>query len=767
MSFPFKSYDYTALSISDLLAARDLYHLHLMNKKNVVATAVGYYRIRKVDDWPTKENPNPNSLKNKHIPRTLANSEVRPYSWPAILVFVEEWDSEDNLINHANADIVPKTLYLPDGKAVPVCVIEAKKVVEQTQVVDLNNLSFPRNVISGGFPLITEVQNEIKIASFGCLVTDGHLTYALTNRHVTGSKGTPVETVLKGQRTIIGHSSDLQIGKVPFEDIYPTLKGKSIFLNVDIGLIEISDLSQWKTEIFGVGKLGEIIDLDTNNITLKLINQKVVGFGAASNKRIEGEIQALFYRYKSIGGFEYVCDFLIGPRTKDIEYRPGDLDEVLTVHHGDSGTLMLMEIEGDNADMAIEEANNKHENGKNYHPFGVLWGMHEFASSAANVKQPFILASCLSTVCNLLDIELVRSWNLDLPDTWGEVGHFKIAAKACELVSNSNLSKLLLANQKNIGYTDDDLQNGKMIGGKYTEEFVPLADVADIIWRSTRHSDESNHFADVDETNRQVMNGKSLLELSLKDDKNLDVDFWLDFDKQMDEINPIYTVDKKSGEQKLRPRRGGLPFRVWQMYNQMIKSLEDKDLIGFITAGGTMSHYVGDACQPLHISYLHHGRNLKEYNVHSDYETILIGKKMIELFIGVNRIQRKADPRTDLVEKAGKSAAKRVLQLMDDTQKNLPPLDVVQTWSDSIGNGKWDNMWKRLGPKTIENIAEGSRVLAILWESAWKHGNGDRQFLQSDLVELDKKKLRDRYMDKNFVPSFNLENTDGFKAVCY
>ena len=39
--------DFSLLSLRDLLAARELFHLHLINKPNVVATAVGRYRIRK------------------------------------------------------------------------------------------------------------------------------------------------------------------------------------------------------------------------------------------------------------------------------------------------------------------------------------------------------------------------------------------------------------------------------------------------------------------------------------------------------------------------------------------------------------------------------------------------------------------------------------------------------------------------------------------------------------------------------------------------
>ncbi|UIL29524.1 hypothetical protein LZK75_09945 [Rhizobium leguminosarum] len=77
---------YAALSLRDLLDARDQYHIHLMRHPNVVATAIGYYRIRKGDSWPGEQK----EIKGTGE-RTLANSEVRAYSWPAVLVFVEKW----------------------------------------------------------------------------------------------------------------------------------------------------------------------------------------------------------------------------------------------------------------------------------------------------------------------------------------------------------------------------------------------------------------------------------------------------------------------------------------------------------------------------------------------------------------------------------------------------------------------------------------------------------------------------------------------------
>lgn len=65
-----------ALSVTDLLAARDLYHHHLTNKPNVVGTAIGRYLIR--------EQPGG--------ARTLVNSRVEQgFSWPCVMVFISDW----------------------------------------------------------------------------------------------------------------------------------------------------------------------------------------------------------------------------------------------------------------------------------------------------------------------------------------------------------------------------------------------------------------------------------------------------------------------------------------------------------------------------------------------------------------------------------------------------------------------------------------------------------------------------------------------------
>jgi hypothetical protein len=567
---------------------------------------------------------------------------------------------------------------------------------------------------------------------------------------VAGEQGAIVYTRMGGTLREIGVSCGKNVGNVAFEEAYETWRGKNVIVNSDIGLIEINDINQWKTDVVGIGQIGELADLNVANMTLGLISSvkkledgkieiapQVKAFGAVSGE-MTGEIVALFYRYKSVGGKEYVAEFLIG----------GVGDAHLNIAHGDSGTLWLLETTDDDEDNKVV-----------YRPMALHWGQHEFVSDKEKGSFPYALAANLTTACVRLNVDLVRGWNIDNDYTWGKTGHFKVAAKACELVSNQKLKKLLMANQKNIGYVDKALLDKDVVSGAYKDakdKFVPLADVADIIWRSKRPNDSANHFADIDESHPDVENGKTLLELCMKNDSHIDLDFWLKYFAAFDAVAP----NKNNG--KVRPREGALPFRVWQMYADMVKYVKAGKLAEFVAAGGLMSHYVGDACQSLHISHLHHGRNKSEKEVHTAYETTMLDRKMSVVFTGINA-QAKNVKVADLIGGRGKDAAKRVIQLMSFTHKNLSPETICDSYTNNKHNAT--KMWDDVKDQTIENLAEGCRVMAILWQSAWKEGGGDGKFTLPQMKEIDGMTvLKPLYETKEFVQSFSMRDPN-FKKV--
>jgi len=722
------------LSVKDLIEARDTFHIHLMNKRNVIATAIGRYRVRKSDF--NKEGAYEPQKQFPKKARTLENSIVTEFSWPCVLVFVSKWEDETQLINDEKDNIIPKCIYMPDGRVVPICVVEEKKVHRSDTDVNDTKLVFPQSYISGGYPLIVNSQGQKRIASMGCLVSDGNKVFALTNKHVTGKEGTEIFTKFRGKETRIGVSSK-QFGKEKFTTLYPGWQGSNLVVNTDVGLVEVDDLNIWKTEVFGIGELKELTDLNTTNISLELIDKKVKAFGAVSGK-IEGKIIGLFYRYKSVGGTEYVSDFLIG----------GADNKPLNVHHGDSGTLWL-----------IQEGSTKE-----YKPFALQWGQHQFMEGNEKKTRPYALASSLSNILRELDLDLVRGWNVDQEYSWGKFGHFKIGARACEMVTNQNLGVLLKANEDNIGYPNEVFKDPSGFVKAGTGEFVPLADVPDLVWRPmkgtkgvARNSDESNHFADMDDFHPKVMGGKTLLQLNFNDEGKIRDEFftlenWLKFYSQLDDVKPNYDKDGK-----LKRRLGGLPFRVWQMYDIMVYELKkNKDIAKFICAGGTMSHYVGDACQALHISYKHHGLTENEYNVHKDYEDNMLNNKK-----NIPRLLKGIDSFDEVVRdedlfKTGLGAAKAVLKLMWNTFQNLPPDNILKAWRSS---SDMEDMFKKLGEKTIANINQGCLTMATIWQSAWIEGEGDK-IDPSELVAVGQDELISLYSDKSFVPSFPLDKLE-------
>src|SRR5690349_17241248 len=114
---------FSAISLRDLLRARDAYHIHLLNLPNVVGTAVGRYLQRDSEpDEPLSVTERLARPPGASEQRTLANSSVKPWSWPCVLVFVSEWMSRGDIRRHPD-DMVPRRLYQPDGLQVPTCVV--------------------------------------------------------------------------------------------------------------------------------------------------------------------------------------------------------------------------------------------------------------------------------------------------------------------------------------------------------------------------------------------------------------------------------------------------------------------------------------------------------------------------------------------------------------------------------------------------------------------------------------------------------------------
>lgn len=755
--------EFNMLSLKDLIDARDHYHVHLMHKQHVIATAVGRYRIRCTDPWPTAKteagHPKAGYAKVDKGPRTLINSEIRPYSWPCILVFVDDWVPVDQFHpskGYQPDDAVPRALYMPDGRVVPVCVIQAPR--DESAPGPVRNLSFPENLLGGGYPVLVDVQGEQHVASIGCLLTDGHLVYALTNRHVAGEPGTPVYTIAGGRKEVIGKASAKQLSRLPFQDVYADWPGKNVYVNMDIGLIEVDDKTRWTAQVFGIGTMGKLADLSIDNLSLRLIGCPVRGFGCASREML-GEIHGLFYRFKSIGGFEYVSDFLIGPRRHD----------PFQTHPGDSGTLWLLEVDDDAPPVDHgSHARNGKAAGKEKEkpklallPISVQWGGHVFIDERGEAGFPYALATCLSTVCNRLEVDLIRDWNIGLPEYWGAVGHYTIANKACDAIANKNLKKLMQANLDRITFPQGAITK-KNLSGLSKQQFIPLADVPDLAWKigpfNRGQKEHPNHFADMDKPNPND-SGTTLLEMCKGHPEHVSVPVWQKY----------YT---DVGDES----RGLLPFRAWQFYQAMVEFVKAGKVTEFVCAAGILSHYVGDACQPLHISSMfngdpddtevvthkdRHGKLVTEpvpraAGVHAAYEDGMVDTHTPEIMAGVDKALAKSAKLPAVAD--GHDAAVAVVDLVQKTFDTIAPKDIVDAFLAVKGQKPReisDALWSQFGDDTIAVIADGSRYLAHLWNSAWVAGDGDHTIKHLDAI--DTQDLIDLYSDRTFLPSHTLD----------
>jgi len=72
------------------------------------------------------------------------------------------------------------------------------------------------------------------------------------------------------------------LAKQALTSIFPGYAAPHAFLNLDAGLIRLDDVSQWTSQVYGIGEIGEIFDATETTISLDLIGSPVRAFGGVS-----------------------------------------------------------------------------------------------------------------------------------------------------------------------------------------------------------------------------------------------------------------------------------------------------------------------------------------------------------------------------------------------------------------------------------------------------------------------------------------------------
>jgi hypothetical protein len=769
--------DFSSLSLRDLIETREAYHVHLSHLPNVVGTGIGRYLID-AHDWLAHNPPDverPASAPRPAEPRTLRNSIVRSWSWPCVLVFVRDWVRSAALA----PDAIPKRLYLPDGRQVPTCVVLAPPDEALPPPVDLATaVQFSSDLLGGGYRCERDAQGTVALGTLGCLVRREGTYFALTNKHVTGGAGEAVYVRLRGEAVRVGVAEGASLAKKPLSELFPGFATSHTLVNMDAGLVRIDDVSRWTSQVFGIGEVGEVFDATTSTLTLDLIGLPVRAFGGVSGV-IEGEIKALFFRYQSQGDYDYVSDVLIGPRTAPASSAPLTAGTPRAeTHPGDSGTVWFYDPpsrprppgRGKGPQPVRLDPPPRGSRARRLRPIAMQWGGQRVLLPDGE-RHAFALGTFLSTICRTLDVEIDRGWSTGHDEYWGKIGHFAVGWKACGLVTGP-LGTLMKANQARIGFDNADLGRGSEFRmGR--DGFVPLADVPDYVWVGAsqhvpaRKAEPGQHFADIDVA--AIDGGPSLLQACRADARKVDPAVWRDYFKGF--------ADAGCG-----PEEGALPFRVWQLFDLMVESLgKKKDVKRFVAAAGVLAHYVGDASQPLHSSYLHHGRlpmvavGPREYPVAHDSPAYrayaasppakvhgLYEERMLEIDApsalaaideGLAGVGVPADVGS------GWRAACATFALMSDAHDRLPPETIVDADDPSLGDRRRaERLWARpkIRAETVASLAASTVLLARLWASAWRLGNG-KAIAASKLRAFPEAEIEALYRSATFAPALTLD----------
>ena len=297
---------------------------------------------------------------------------------------------------------------------------------------------------------------------------------------------------------------------------------------------------------------------------------------------------------------------------------------------------------------------------------------------------------------------------------WGMVGHYTIAGAACQLgPAGTKLAQLLRDNRDRVAISDIEIVAGNRYEPGQRGAFVALADVPDLVWRRTRPEDAANHFADMDQPGGAAAGGQTLMALWHSGNGTWRTPAgWTAF---YDSLTPPPADE----------HRGALPFRAAQLYGLMVDAVRGDDVLRYVATAGVLAHYVGDGCQPLHVSRLHHGvPGAGEDAVHSVYETTMLDEHAAEVVAGVNA-DLADDPHGPPLVTGSDEAADAAVALMQRTIEAIPPADIVSVFAAHPGPDQTTQLWNAFGAATVKRLADGAKTLAMLWTAAWRQGGGE------------------------------------------
>jgi hypothetical protein len=250
------------------------------------------------------------------------------------------------------------------------------------------------------------------------------------------------------------------------------------------------------------------------------------------------------------------------------------------------------------------------------------------------------------------------------------------------------------------------------------EPMRTLSTVPDRVWKrsATKSQEAPNHFFQID---------------SYESDSNFD--HIADFPSSYVEAIQKYTENTVV-------QNGTAPWRIRQLYHLALQSLRAGDMKTGLQYVGTLSHYVGDISQPLHVSENYDGQKSGNKGIHAYFETTIINNEMQirdEVKIRAQRLLKAATFRR-LFE------GQLMNVILQEVERSIAYRDAILKNDDQYGrNPKGAAVQLDLAE---DRMADGAATLTLILNRLWQDSGlvahatpmtiQDPSFVQPDFSQL-------------------------------
>jgi hypothetical protein len=161
-------------------------------------------------------------------------------------------------------------------------------------------------------------------------------------------------------------------------------------------------------------------------------------------------------------------------------------------------------------------------------------------------------------------------------------------------------------------------------------------------------------------------------------------------------------------------QNGTAPWRIRQLYRLALQALKANDMKTALQYAGTMSHYIGDLSQPLHVSENYDGQMSGNKGIHAYFETTVI-KDENKIREEVKKRAQKLLRRKSFLKQFENQLMGTVLQ---EVQRSISWTDEILKIDDDLGRTQ-RGAAAQLDLAT-DRMADGAATLAVILSHLWQ-----------------------------------------------